>query len=180
MTNSTVSSAGGPTRFLSRFLYSDLIVDTSVDTGLKRWPWRVVLEYLDNLNAADHPNVGTAAVPVIALNLGSQSHLYRVETSIGQQKNQGDFLFGYSFHRQEQDSVIASFAESDQRAPTNILQHSIYAQYRVRPNVTLAGTLWVGRTLNSNLQNAVRAPGIAAGVVEPYLKRSQFDVIYSF
>jgi hypothetical protein len=175
LTNSTVTSAG-VTRFLSRFLYSDLIVDTNVDTGWKRWPWRVVLEYLDNLNAADHPNVGTTP----ALALGRQSHLYRVETSFGQQKNQGDFLFGYSFHRQEQDSVIASFAESDQRAPTNILQHSLYAQYRVRPNVTLAGTLWVGRTLNSNLQNAVRAPGIAVGAVEPYLKRSQFDVIYSF
>lgn len=175
LTNSTVTSAG-VTRFLSQFLYSDLIVDTSVDTGLKRWPWRVVLEYLDNLNAADHPNVGTT----VALALGRQSHLYRVETSFGQQKNQGDFLFGYSFHRQEQDSVIASFAESDQRAPTNILQHSIYAQYRARPNVTLAGTLWVGRTLNSNLQNSVRAPGIAAGAVEPYLKRSQFDIIYSF
>jgi hypothetical protein len=175
LTNSTVTSAGVP-RFLSRFLYSDLIVDTNVDTGLKRWPWRVVLEYLDNLNAADHPNVGTTP----ALALGRQSHLYRVETSFGQQKNQGDFLFGYSFHRQEQDSVIASFAESDQRAPTNILQHSLYAQYKVRPNVTLAGTLWVGRTLNSNLQNAVRAPGIAVGAVEPHLKRSQFDVIYSF
>ena len=179
MTNSTVASAG-VTRFLSQFMYSDLIVDTSVDTGLKRWPWRVVLEYLDNLNAADHPNIGTAAAPVIALNLGSQSHLYRVETSIGQVRNQGDFLFGYSFHRQEQDSVIASWAESDQRAPTNILQHSIYAQYRVRPNVTLAGTLWVGRTLNSRLQNSVLAPGLAAGTVEPYLKRTQFDVIYSF
>jgi hypothetical protein len=37
-----------------------------------------------------------------------------------------------------------------------------------------------GRTLNSNLQHAILATGITPGQQEPYLKRMQFDLIYSF
>jgi len=36
--------------------------------------------------------------------------------------------------------VIASFNESDQRAPTNILQHRIYANYKI-PQQHVAGSL---------------------------------------
>jgi hypothetical protein len=76
--------------------------------------------------------------------------------------------------------VIASFNESDQRAPTNVLQHRVYGQYRVRKNTTAAFTAWIGRTLDSKLQNAILAPGVLPGQTEPYLKRMQFDLIYSF
>jgi hypothetical protein len=182
ITNSTFSTttAGGGTawRFLSRFLYSDLIVDATVKTGWERWPWNVRLEYLDNLNAADHPLAADRTT--VLTNLGRQSHLYLVETSLGRLKNPGDWKFTYSFWRQEQDSVIASFDQSDQRAPTNVIQHFLYAQYKLRHNMQLEGSLWIGRTLNSNLANAARAPGVAAGAVEPYLKRVQLDAIYSF
>ncbi|MFB3815710.1 MAG: putative porin [Terriglobales bacterium] len=182
ITNATVTlgTVGGATirRFHSKFLYSDLILDNSISTGWKKLPtWRVVLEYLDNLNAQDHPLLADGTV---ATSLGKQSHLYKVETTLGQTKNKGDFQFAYGFWRQEQDSVIASFIESDQRAPTNILQHSFGVQYKVRSNTTLSYTQWIGRTLNRNLQNAVLAPGLAVGVDEPYLKRMQFDVVYSF
>jgi hypothetical protein len=40
--------------------------------------------------------------------------------------------------------------------------------------------LWHGRTLNSALLDSARGPGVAAGAVEPYLNRYQFDLIYSF
>jgi len=38
----------------------------------------------------------------------------------------------------------------------------------------------VGRTLNTNLQHAALSPGIVAGEEDAYLKRMQFDLIYSF
>ena len=82
--------------------------------------------------------------------------------------------------RQEQDAVIASFAESDQRAPTNIIQNRFYALWKMRSNVVASYTFWYGRTLNSNLQHSVLAPGTSAGQTEPYLKRMQIDLIYSF
>jgi hypothetical protein len=174
----SVASNGNLVRaYLSKFLYSDLILDNTVDTGLKRWPWRVMLEYEENLRAATN-----------------NSHMYQVETSLGQTKNQNDVLIGYAFLRQEQDSIIATFGESDQRVPTNVLQHKLYAQYKFRPKVTLAYTLFAGRVLNSSLFAAVPkpgggtdalqpgflAPGVLPGQVDKYLKRMQFDVIYNF
>jgi hypothetical protein len=41
---------------------------------------------------------------------------------------------GYGWWRQEQDSILASFAESEQRTPTNILENRIYVNYKLRSN----------------------------------------------
>jgi hypothetical protein len=136
----------------------------------------LLLEYENNLNAADHP-FDALGNPTP---LGKQSHSYLADVSLGQVKNRNDLQFGYSFQRVEQDAILASFAESEQRAPTNIVQHRVYALWKIRPNTTAGFTLWVGRTLNSNLQHAIVAPGTAAGAIEPWLKRPQFDLIYSF
>jgi hypothetical protein len=162
MTNALVT-AGTSQRFASQFFYADAIIDATIQTGVERLPLRLLLEYENNLRAAS-----------------SASHLYLADISLGQLKDRNDLMFGYGFWRQEQDSVIASFAESDQRAPTNVLQHRLFARWQVRKNTTASYTLWVGRTLNSSLQNAVLAPGITPGQVEPYLKRMQFDLIYKF
>ena len=93
----------------------------------------------------------------------------------------------------EQDATIASFNESDQRAPSNILQHRFYALWRIRQNTTASFTWWHGRTLDPFLQNAVLAPGMkvsttpgtgilvpGTGAKEPWLNRLQFDLIYTF
>jgi hypothetical protein len=169
LTNATVVDSKGVPHFVSRFLYADAILNTQIKTGIKKLPINLVLEYEDNLNA-ESPAPG----------VDKQSKAYGGDVSLGQTKEKNDFQFGYSFLRQEQDSVIASFNESDQRAPTNILEHKPYVQWKLNKNVTAAYTLWIGRTLNSNLQHAVLAPGIKPGSIEPYLKRMQFDLIYTF
>ncbi len=161
-TNDTFT-LNGVNHFRSRFLYSDFIADTSVDTGWAKLPWRILLEAEDNLRA-----------------FSNRSHSYLAETSLGQLKNRGDFLFGYAFLRQEQDSVLAAFNESDQRAPTNVLQHRLYVQYQIRNNTALSFTDWIGRTLDTSQVNSVKAAGIKAGQKEPYLNRLQFDLIYKF
>ena len=168
LTNATVTS-GGVTRFASKFLYSDLIVDTSIKTPWKRYPWDISLEYEQNLNAVASTVTGTP-----------QDKSYGISTSLGQQKDKGDFKITYAWYRQEQDAVIASFDQSDQRAPTNVLQHVLTLDYRIRKNVTAEYTTWVGRTLNTALPNALLEPGTLPGQKEPYLKRLQFDLIYSF
>src|SRR5256885_8844162 len=86
----------------------------------------------------------------------------------------------FCLKKKKQDSVLASFAESDQRAPTNILQHRIYALWKLRSNTVASFTWWHGRTLNTNLEHYVQATGVKVGQVEPYLNRLQFDLIYSF
>jgi hypothetical protein len=176
-TNATFTDAAGRIHFLSGFVYADFILNNQIKTGWSRFPINLMLEYENNLNAADHPLDSQGNV---LSDLGKQSHVYLVDFSLGQLKNRNDLQIGYGWWRQEQDSAISSFLESETRAPSNILQNRIYALWKVRSNTVASYNLWIGRTLNSSLQHAILAPGITAGQQEPYLKRMQFDVIYSF
>ncbi len=169
MTNSTVGTAGN-LRFTGGFYYSDFIVDNTIRTGIAKFPLRIVAEYEQNLAAAEFTATG----------LDPQDKMYQFDVSVGQAANRGDVQIGYGWARVEQDAVLASIAESDQRAPTNILQNKFYGTYTVQKNVSLAATFWLGRTLNTGLQNAARLGSVPAGQQEPYLKRLQFDVIYKF
>jgi hypothetical protein len=201
MTNSTwvdLSKPNSPVwHLLSNFLYADFILNNQIKTPSAKLPINLILEYENNLNAADHPFdtsarsgctqdpvtlvvTCTSSRPAVNTSLGKQSHTYLIDASLGQQKNRGDVQFGYAWLRQEQDAVLASFAESDQRAPTNILQHRIYALWKIRQNTVAGFTWWHGRTLNSNLLNATLPAGIKPGQVEPWLNRLQFDLIYTF
>ena len=202
MTNSTWVDLSNPTaprwHFLSSFLYADFVLNNQFKTPSARFPVNLLLEYENNLNASDHPFTNSArsgcvsdggtppvitcttSQPAVNTSLSKQSHAYLADISIGQQKGKGDIQVGYAWLRQEQDSAIASFAESDQRAPTNILQHRIYALWKIRANTVAGFTWWHGRTLNSNLLNSSLAAGVTAGQVEPWLNRLQFDLIYTF
>ncbi len=161
--------------FVSRFLYSDFIVDTSIKTPWSRWPIKLTAEYLQNLNAENED----------PLAVGKQDSAYWFEVAFGQQKSKNDVQVGYSFGHVEQDALLGQFADSDVRSQTNMIQHRLFGQWRVKNNVTAAYTLYVGRTLNCNLQNAALASGFTCNPAppfntEPLLKRMQFDVIYSF
>jgi Putative porin len=184
MTNALVTDAKGIPHFASGFLYADFIINNQFKTPFKRLPLNVVGEYEDNLDAIAHPLVTdtTTGLTSVRTDLGSQSRGYSVDVSVGQTKNKGDFQVGYAWVRQEQDSAIASFVESDQRAPTNILQNRFYALYKLNPNTTASFTFWHGRTLNTSLQNAVVAAGVnaKASELDHSLNRLQFDLIYSF
>lgn len=169
-------TTGSPTReFVSKFLYSDFILDANLKTPWNRWPVHILGEYLKNLNAENKDPLAS----------GKQDSAFFSEVSIGQTKNKNDLQFGYMFSRIEQDAVISQFNESDNRASTNILQHRLYALWKVRNNVTANYTLFIGRTLDCRLQNAAKASGFTCNTVapfntEPLLKRMQFDLIYAF
>jgi hypothetical protein len=179
LTNATYNDPSGKPHFYSQFLYADFILNNQIRTGSDRWPINLLLEYENNLDAKDHPLAATGK-GVVLTGLGKQSHTYLADISLGQTKDKNDIQVGYAWLREEQDAAIASFAESDQRAPTNILQNRWYALWKVRANTVASYTFWYGRALNSNLQHAILATGTTAGEQEPYLKRMQFDLIYSF
>jgi hypothetical protein len=177
LTNATFTDASGKAHFLSGFDYADFILNNQIKTGAARLPLNIALEYEDNLNAASHPldNAGN-----VISGIGSQGKAYLGDISIGQSKNKNDVQFGYAYWRTEQDAIIASWAESDQRAPTNILQHKLYAAWKLRNNVAANYTLFLGRTLNSNLEHAILGMGVVPGQTEPILKRQEFDLNYTF
>jgi TolA-binding protein len=167
-------------RFLSGFFYTDYMLSNEFKTGLKRWPVNVILEFQNNLDAADHP-LDTKGNSIASL--GKQGKGYLGDISIGQTKNKNDIQIGYGFWRQEQDAVLATFSESEQRASTNIIEHRTYALWKIRSNTVANFNWWHGRTLNSNLENnaaIIQKVITTPGQVEPYLNRYQFDLIYTF
>jgi hypothetical protein len=186
MTNATYVDSKGAVHFYSGYNYADFILNNQIQTGFKRLPVNLLLEFLDNLDAEAHPLDTKGRV---LTNLGSQNKEYGFDASVGQTKNKNDIQLGYAWYREEQDAAIASFVESDQRAPTNILQNRIYALWKLRANTLASFTWWRGRALNTYLENNVAlfnnynssVPTIAkAGQQEPYLNRLQFDLIYTF
>jgi len=162
MTNALVLDSKNVPHFASGFLYTDIIVNNQFKTPFKRLPLNIVGEFEDNLDAIAHPlgnpDAVTGVVPVLS-QFGKQALAYSIDVSVGQTLHKGDFQVGYAWLRQEQDSAIASFVESDQRAPTNILQNRVYALYRLNPNTVAQFTFWRGRTLNPLLQNASTRQG---------------------
>src|SRR4051812_27206900 len=161
-TNATIG-AGTNVRYASKFLYADFIADAGVKTWWEKYPLHLTLDLLDNPRAASDHN-----------------HALWAEAAVGQSKDKHDLQFGYAFGRIEQDAVIASFNESELRAPTNVLQHKLYLLWLPQKNTALSFTDWIGRTLDRNLQNAAVPVGLSDFQQDPYLNRMQFDVTYKF
>ena len=196
MTNATFIDAAGKPHFYSGFDLLDFILNNQIQTGASKFPINLIVEYEQNLDASTHPLSAATGNPVLT-NLGSQNKAYSGDFSVGRAVSRNDLLFGYAWLRQEQDSVLASIAESDQRAPTNILQNRVYANWKVRSNTLATFTWWYGRTLNTNLENnaalfnnwggfvnnaavAGKSTISAPGQQEPWLNRFQFDLIYTY
>jgi hypothetical protein len=180
MTNGTTVDSSGKAHFYSAFDTADFILNNTFKGFGTRFPIGLVLEFEENLNARPHP-LDTSAK--IISSLGAQNKEYGADFSIGQTKNKNDVQFGYAWLRQEQDAVIASIAESDQRAPTNVLQNRVYANWKLRTNTLASFTWWYGRTLNTNLENnaaVVQKTIKVPGDQEPYFTRLQFDLIYTY
>jgi len=186
MTNATYVDSKGKPHFYSGFDEADFILNNTFKTGAPRLPINLLLEFEDNLDAQAHP-LDTKGKLVSGI--GSQNKEYGADFSLGQTKNKNDVQFGYAWLRQEQDSVLASIAESDQRAPTNILQNRIYASWKLQANTLANFTWWRGRVLNTNLENnaallnnwgGASKTVASAGQQEPYLNRLQFDLVYTY
>jgi len=149
------------TGFCSQYQYSDLIINNVVKTGIAKLPLNVLFEWEKNLRADS------------SLTRDGKKHdsLYHIEASLGQLKNKGDIQFGYSYSHTEQDAIIASYAESDQFKPTNVEQNRIFFIWQLRKNTSLGYTEWIGRYLS---------PSLAGVAKNPYMKRGQLDLVYSF
>jgi hypothetical protein len=182
LTNATIVKGTGSAQtraFLSRFTNADLIVDNVIATPWwnKRLPIHVIGEYEKNLRAATNRDT-----------------MYLGNVEVGQAKEKHDWLFGYSFNRTDQDAILANFAESDERSPTNVIQHRIYGGFMVAKNTQALVTLWRGRVQDVTLpntallQNNVNIPFPTTGIgafnpltmKDPYLNRLQLDLIYKF
>ena len=168
LTNRTTGS-GSSTAYSSKFLYWDSIAQLDFNY-IKKWPVRLLLNVVDNTQASTGERTG-----------------YWGELRFGRAQEKGDVQFGYTFIRIEQDAVLAALNFSDLRAGSNLRNHRLDFAYRAFKNVSLHYTLFVGQSANPRAQNSAIAPAncpsrtdLTRACTDPYLKRMQFDVVYSF
>jgi hypothetical protein len=156
--------------FASKFGIFDSILRADIDTGHARLPIYFLMNYAVNTRACANLQAFVDAEVTAPTCDKHQRHAYWAEAQFGQTKNKNDFRFGYTFTRIERDAVVSAFNFSDIRNPTNVAQHRLEAFYQAYKNVTLGFTGFIGRQLVT-----AQSP-----TEERYLKRFQFDTIFTF
>jgi hypothetical protein len=89
---------------------------------------------------------------------------------VGRGQKRGDWQFDYTRIMIEREAVLSNFDYSDIRQGSNVSEHRAMVIYQVHRNVQTSFTALIGRPLNF----ASTAPA------QDWLKRLQFDVIYTF
>jgi hypothetical protein len=156
--------------FASQYGIVDALARVDIDTGSKRWPIYALANFVQNTKACGNLAAFAAAGVALPTCDSRQRHGYWNEFKVGQTKNKGDLLLGYTFARIERDAVLSAFDMSDLRQPTNVIEHRIEGLYQAYPHVQLGVTGLIGRQIVT-----AQSP-----TLERWLKRWQFDTIFSF
>ncbi|HJQ68537.1 MAG TPA: putative porin [Blastocatellia bacterium] len=147
------NAAGNPIGFLANFHLLDILGNLTWQAG-SRVPVSFVFDYVRNMSGR----------------IDNEQDGYWAGVQVGQNREPGDWLLGYTFTRIEQDAVLVPFNFSDILA-SNSRVHMPTFGYQVANGVTLQ---WTG--LFS--QRANRA--VPLSPFNRWLNRMQFDVIYKF
>jgi hypothetical protein len=161
-TNAIVLS-GGEAFYASGFRYSNVIVESTIRTGIESMPVALTFEYHRNLRAISNRD---------------RARSFRLD--IGRRQQKGDWAFGLHLFRVEQDAIVSAFGESDWRGPSNVIQQRYAVTRMLHPNVAAGFTWYRGHTLDTTLPGASLAPGLPSGGRDPWMSRIYLDVIYRF
>lgn len=156
--------------FASQWGIVDALARVDIDTGFKRWPVYALINFAQNTKACENIALFVAAAVTAPACDPRQRHAYWGEFKVGQTKNPGDVLLGYTFARIERDAVLSAFDFSDLKQPTNVIEHRVEAYYQAYPHVQIGVTGLIGRQIVNG-----QSP-----TLESWLKRWQFDTIFTF
>jgi hypothetical protein len=172
----TISNA----QFASKFGLFDSLATFDVSTPWQRWPVKLIGDYVQNTEACANvnnlqpPPANTASVQYSqSTNFACNSHQrrgYWGEIEFGKARKRGDWEFDYTRMFIEREAVLSNFNYSEILQGSNVSEHRAEIIYQAHRNVQLSFTALIGRPLNFG--NTVPP--------ENWLKRLQFDAIYSF
>jgi len=162
-------------QFASKFGLFDNLARLDIDTGHAKFPVSFIGDYVQNTEACSNlaniiPTPANTATTTYktALNAPCQSNQrrgYWAEGRVGRLQERHDLQFGYTRIYIEREAVLGNFNYSDIRQGTNVTQHRFDFFYQFEKNVQLGVTSLIGRPL---------------ATTEPWLFRTQFDVVYIF
>jgi hypothetical protein len=167
-------------QFASKFGLFDSIARFDIKTPSDKWPIAFIGDYVQNTEAcANEDNILAAPANTAAIhytqttNFACNSHQrrgYWGEAQVGRGQKKGDWQFDYTRMFIEREAVLSNFDYSDIRQGSNVTEHRAMVIYEVQSNVQLSFTGLFGRPLNFD---GTKPP-------EDFLKRLQFDVVYTF
>jgi hypothetical protein len=153
-TNRIIRNAlGTPVGFVSNFNLFDILGNLTWQAS-SRFPVTFTFDYVRNMSSRAE----------------GEEDGYWAGVQIGQTREKGDYLFGYTFTRIEQDAVLVPFNFSDILA-SNSRAHIPTFGYQIANAVTFQ---WTG--LFSQRVNRV----VLQSPSNRWLNRMQFDVMYKF
>jgi hypothetical protein len=159
-------------QFASKFALADTIARLDFNTGSPKWPLSITGDYVQNTKAcANTSNLVVKAGDTKTLascNPRERRGLW-IESRLGRLAQKNDFQLGYTRMLIEREAVVNFTNFDDMRASSNVGQHRLELFYNVHRNIRLQFTGLFGRLLAWD-----------GAVPEPYLKRLQFDVLYTF
>jgi hypothetical protein len=167
-------------QFASKFGLFDSIARFDVTTPSDKWPIAFIGDYVQNTEAcANVPNIAPAPANTSSLHYTQSTNFpcdpnqrrgYWGEAQVGRAQKRGDWQFDYTRIFIEREAVLSNFDYSDIRQGSNVTEHRAMVIYEVHPNVQISFTGLFGRPLNFG---GTKPP-------EDFLKRLQFDLIYTF
>jgi hypothetical protein len=164
---SSNSNAATSTQFASKFGLFDTTARFDIQTPSSRWPVMVQFNFVQNTRAcANLVNISGTAPPC---NPRDRSG-YWAEAQLGALREKGDWNFGYTFIRIEQEAILAAFNFSDLRAPSNAVTSRVNVGYQAYRNIQVTWTGLFGRQLVT----------ATTPTEEKRLRRMQFDLLYKF
>ena len=167
-------------QFASKFGLFDSLATFDVATPWQRWPIRFIGDYVQNTEACGNIRNLLPAPPNTSTVQHSQStnypcnsnqrRAYWGEVQVGRAQKRGDWQFDYTRMFIEREAVLSNFNYSEILQGSNVSEHRAVVIYQVHRNVQASFTALIGRPLNFS----------STAPAQDWLKRLQFDVIYSF
>jgi len=167
-------------QFASKFGLFDSLARFDIATPSDKWPIAFIGDYVQNTEAcANVDNILGAPANTASVHYTQSTNFacdprqrrgYWGEVQVGRGQKRGDWQFDYTHMFIEREAVLSNFDYSDIRQGSNVTEHRAMVIYQVHRNVQTSFTALIGRPLNFG----------STAPAQDWLKRLQFDVIYSF
>jgi hypothetical protein len=167
-------------QFASKFGLFDSLARFDITTPSDKWPIAFIGDYVQNTEAcANADNIEAAPENTNSLHYTQSTNFacdprqrrgYWAEAQVGRAQKRGDWQFDYTRIMIEREAVLSNFDYSDIRQGSNVSEHRAMVIYQVHRNVQASFTALIGRPLNFG----------GATPAQDWLKRLQFDLIYTF
>ena len=174
LTNASNNAVNRDGRLASGFNLVDLIGRLELKHS-KRFPVSVLLNFVTNTQVHDVVTAGPGGVDLVLRN--NENHGFWGDIQVGQTRERGDMVFGYTFIRVEKDAVLTPFNYSDVTQQSDMRVHRFNIGYAADSRVTLSLTGIITERPNGLFGPFIPTP---PGSLNRATTRLQFDTVFRF